>query len=455
MILKYKFFIVITIFAFLMPLNANVIQAQTDSVEWHPIMTSGTILRYQVIQSIVTNMTNPPEFLGEELSMFDDLEISFNQNPPLEFSELYNNEVPTWLTFKLNSVELSLVGLSPQEIEYLHFFIFPLFIHWANGTSSTTSEFFQSFHPTYVSSVDPVIEGSTSITFQYEDHNIFLPVNSNNGVALTFYYGNPATGVYELTLQNEMELTTTTPSYTEPPEEEYDGPTTIAWADSIKKDTILSWKVTEYQEGDGDLTIGGTIIKLGDILQVGYIKNPPTDAEKLFAPQGPPDWLDLYINSNQIDFDAINGEGQMLLFLTLPLTYTFDNGSVYTLEDFLNAFFDDQDHFTNFNIQDDGDSWTVYWEEHDSDGSDTSIYNVTWIKSTGVVQRLYMDFPEGTFLWTYFEEAANVDEDGVTKTIDESYSVELDYPALAPGFEIFPLLFVLLIGVVVRKRIRN
>ena len=450
MILKYKFFILIAFFVFLLPLNGSIIQAQTDSVEWHPVMASGTILRYKVVQDIVTNATNPPEFLGEELSMDDILEIGFNQNPPSEFSELYNNQVPAWLTFKLNSMELSTIGLSPLEIEYLSFFIFPLFIHWENGSSSTTTDFLQAFHPTNALSVS----GSPVMTVMYEDYSIFLPVNTNHGVAQTFYYEGSG-GAYELNLQNGNELTTTTPTYTEPPEDEYDGPTTIGWSESVKKDTILSWKVSEYQAGEGDLTIGGKVIKLGDVLQVGYVKNPPTDAEKLFAPLGPPDWLDLYINSDQIDFDAINGEGQMLMFLTLPLTYTFDNGSVYTLGDFFNAFFNNEEHMTNVSIQDEGDSWRVYWEEHDSDGLDTYIYNITWIKSTGVVQRLYMDFPEGLFIWTYFKEAANVDEEGVTKTVDESYSVELDYPALTPGFEILPLLFVLLIGIVIRKRIRK
>ncbi|MHA1227944.1 MAG: Heimdall-CTERM domain-containing surface protein [Candidatus Hodarchaeales archaeon] len=43
----------------------------------------------------------------------------------------------------------------------------------------------------------------------------------------------------------------------------------------------------------------------------------------------------------------------------------------------------------------------------------------------------------------------------MTKTIDESYSVELDYPALTPGFEIIPLLLVLFVGIVARKRKRK
>ena len=75
------------------------------------------------------------------------------------------------------------------------------------------------------------------------------------------------------------------------------------------------------------------------------------------------------------------------------------------------------------------------------------------MKTTGILQKLDLIFPEFEAQWEFFEDAANVNEKGTSKTIEEDNSVTLDYPAFESGYALFSILGILVFTVFLgRKR---
>ncbi|MHA1972289.1 MAG: hypothetical protein ACTSW1_04815 [Candidatus Hodarchaeales archaeon] len=418
---------------------------QTNTVEWDTSLIKGTSLKWR---SILTE--GNPQIGSTTIYTNSTIEIMFDNDPSTLFSDLYNGEIPSWYSIYIDDVLLDPQTLDRADKEFFYGIIWPLAIHWDNGSSTPFSEFIYMYQPPDVNVLQIGTTGPNLLGVRWESNissqTYHFIVNNNTGIAsIIEKFDGPNAFVFEIGMGESTSTTT---------QEEEDNPVKIEWGTNIEKGTILAWNVTKFEvTPEVDFKIGSTPITQGTFVQLGFIKNPPTNPASYFEMDGSPSWLELLVNGNKIDLNTIEEEGDILQFLVLPVNFIFENGSVFHLIDFVNHINEDGD-LTNFIVEDDASSifcsWVEYWEDDGIQGH--AKYNLTWNKATGTLGELSILASDGNMTWNYFEEAANVDQSGTTKTIADEYSVTLDYPS--PSFQLLPVIAFLLVLVAIRKKRR-
>ncbi|MHA1228435.1 MAG: hypothetical protein ACTSPV_17025 [Candidatus Hodarchaeales archaeon] len=422
--------------------NLSQSSIQANTVEWDSSLKNGTILKWRVV------FVGGDPHLGSQSVYFNStIEIRFSDNPSGLFSDLYNGEIPSWYTIYLDGNIVEQQTLSQIEKEFFYGFIWPLSIHWDNGTTTPLSDFLYIYKPSF---------GNTSfINSNFENHLGVRWQNDTSFDACNFQVSN-TTGIAKqvekydanaIVAQIDIDENTTT-------EEDGESPVKIEWADSVQKGSILAWNVSRFDATpETEFKLGQTSIQEGTVLQMGFIKNPPTNPASYFDLDGSPDWLEIFIDGDEISLSTIGEEGEILFYFALPVNYIFENGSVFHLIDFVSSLNENKD-FSNFAVEEDinyiNASWEEHWEEEGIQKSDS--LNLVWTKSTGIISKFSVESTDGNMTWVYMEEAANLDQSGTTKTINEEYSVELDYPSVIPSFQIMQVLLLLLVAVIARKK---
>ncbi|MFX1507718.1 MAG: hypothetical protein ACFFDC_16650 [Promethearchaeota archaeon] len=248
------------------------------------------------------------------------------------------------------------------------------------------------------------------------------------------------------------------------------GPTSLRWHENIKLDTILGWKITELIPLDATIQvkIGEIRIQQSDVVQIGFVKNPPVKAREFFGLEylvynfNPPIWVNLFVTSIRIDLDLAQFDLEMnkgedfsyLQLFSLPIEYKFRNGSSASLEYFLDEFGKMFDYY-NYTVGNNGYSFLVEW----STGLDInqSSYSYTISPLTGVTTRFSWNTSTYRMVWNYLDEAANFKLDGTLGKIESHYSVKLNYPITIP-WEIVLLIFIILVPLgllILRKAIEQ
>ncbi|MFW9904966.1 MAG: hypothetical protein ACFFFH_11580 [Candidatus Thorarchaeota archaeon] len=240
----------------------------------------------------------------------------------------------------------------------------------------------------------------------------------------------------------------------------------MTWHENIKKDTILGWKITELIFLDSNpVKIGEIKIHQFDVVQIGFVRNPPVKAREFFGLEflvynyDPPIWMNLFVESFRIDldlaqFDLEIGKEENFSYLqlfSLPIEYIFKNGSSSSLEYFLDVFgtiFD----FHNYTARGRGTSFVVEW----SIGSyiNQSSYSYTISQLTGVTTRFSWNTSGYKMVWNYFEDAATFKLNGTIGSLGSHYSVQLNYPVIIP-WGIVLIIFIILVpsGILILKKV--
>ena len=431
-----------------------------DSVDWPENIRKSLRISWVVVQASGT-----PTFGGQTLTNGDRLNFTFIQNPSSQFSQVFGDQIPSWIEIHYQGTKLDNSMFSPLEIIFLNGFIFPISFTWDNGSQSSLQSFLEQYKPESFNS--SAFSGSTTvwnkdIKANSPDREVTYIEIITQDMGLGFaafaslHFNHDAvpsnTYHYMFEFQGDMK-------YDEEEEEPGDTPTSIKWHESAKKDTIFAWNVTEYGlNTGGSFSIGGTIIKAGDVIQFALVKNPPTNPQEWLDPDGPPDWINLLINTNQIDLSKIEEEGEMLMFLLLPIEGILENGSKIDLRSYFDGSVGDDDDLMNYHLEIvNGTYFDVTWRSEWDDEGETGFaeYHVVTTIATGITVLFEVNATEGHFTWEYLEEAANVDPvEGETKTMESEYSVELSYPPpeITPGFEFFTVLLLISCITIFRKR---
>ena len=234
------------------------------------------------------------------------------------------------------------------------------------------------------------------------------------------------------------------------------GPTYLVWHDNIKKNTILGWRVTELIFLDtNSVKIGEIKIHQFDIVQIGFVRNPPVKAREFYGLEylvynfDPPIWMNLFVESIQIDLDLaqfdieIGKEEDFSYFqlFSLPIEYIFQNGSSSSLEYFLDIFGKIFDYF-NYTVMPKGNSFLVEWST--GPRLTQSNYSYTISQLTGVTTRFSWNTSGYRMVWDYFDEASTFKLDGTLGNLGSHYSIQLNYPVIIP-WEIVLLIFIILV----------
>ncbi|MFW9992524.1 MAG: hypothetical protein ACFFD4_10805 [Candidatus Odinarchaeota archaeon] len=432
-----------------------------DSVEWHENVRKSLTGSWEVVQ-----MSGTPTFAGQTITSGALLNFTFIQDPSTQFDRVFGEELPSWYEIRYQGTKLENAMFTQLEIEFLYGFFFPITVNWDNGTQSSLESFLQYFKPPDFNSTSSQPSGGegngyttmwVKETGSGEDQEVIhieFITSAETGVTdfATFHFDSPTESyhfMFRLTGYMHQE---------EESEEPEDMPTSIKWHGSVKKDAIFAWNVTEFNQTSGDpFSIGGTVIKAGDVIQFGLVKNAPTDPMDWLESEGPPDWVNLFINTNMINLASVGSEGEMLLFLLLPIEASYDNGTKIDLKGFFDGYVGDNDEFLDYQITTGGSYYDVTWSEEwdDGDESGSADYHVRTTIMTGITVLFEVNATEGHFKWEYLPEAANVDPEGEPKTVNSEYTVELSYPPAAlftPGFGFYSVFVMISCAVIIRKK---
>lgn len=108
----------------------------------------------------------------------------------------------------------------------------------------------------------------------------------------------------------------------------------MTWHSSLTVGTELSWRCITYQVGEDDTTnIGDKTFELGSILKGKINSALPTDPDIYFEGDG--EWGNLFVDGEAVNMSAIGDEGYYLLALVNPISYDWENGTVFSLFEYL------------------------------------------------------------------------------------------------------------------------
>ena len=423
-----------------------------DTVTWHESISKGVTVSFKV--SLIQN--GNPSFGGQVLHVDDRLNITFINNPSTDYDEVFSTSIPDYLEVNYAGTVLTTSMLSLLEIQMLYGFIFPIQYKLTNGTDISLDKFLGNFTPSLFNEI-----GLTASPTHY----------TTNWLNTTDAYSIETTATIETGISIFVSFTTSTENYffqyigsSYPPEEEGEVPTTIKWSEIVKKGTILAWNVTTLNNtGLEPFKIADIVVNEGDIIQLGYVKNLPTKAKDWMDPDSPPDWVQLFINSNEVDLSKMGSEGELFMFMVIPIEASYANGTKVYLDDFFDLFIGDDDDLTNYNRTEISSLYYPYiyydvkWQETWDDDGETGYANY-YLRSTissGITVKLDINASDGQLTWEFYEEASNVDPDNaVSKTMESEYSIALDYPVLTPGFELITLMIALGVYLWINRRRR-
>ena len=191
----------------------------------------------------------------------------------------------------------------------------------------------------------------------------------------------------------------------------------IAWHDSIKKDTIVAWRITSINSTDDhDLSF-----LIGMTIQMKYIANPPTDPTRIFNATEAQDWVNMYINGFKLNMSWMGGAGAFSQ-LVLPITYTFDNGSSYNISEYYRVLSPFNDTESYFNVEGNYLNSTF--------GNETTKLTMFTNINTGIAANVSMSMGDGGYFFLeFYADASNVNENGETTQISGGYTKFHDDPA--------------------------
>lgn len=436
---------------------------QNGTLEWYETITNGATFTWKC-DSYEVDPLNEPTIGGSSFTLDSEIQIKVNQEPSLSYSDLYSDDLPFYLDYYLDEAPFDPSDGGLIEIEVLRAFLWPLSIDWGNDSTTALHQFLEIYQPSSFNSttVNPVgthdhLVWTNESMENPEQFTVVFAIFLETGITDHVHYNN-GTVNWGWTFKGvELpEITSTTVS-------EGDGgepPTKITWSDTLKRGTILAWNVTTFDQTGGDpFTLGDTAIEAGDILQLGLVKNPPTNPQEWLDPEGPPDWIQLFVNSEEIDLTKLGSEGEFFMLMMVPLDYTFENGSVFELKDFFDIFLGKDDDFSDYSRTTvDGTYYNVSWREEWVDDGKRGWANHKLISTieTGITVKRHFEASEGVMTWEFFEKASNRDpEEGASQAIESEFEVSLEFPPpdLISGFELFPLILACgLILVIKRKR---
>ena len=185
----------------------------------------------------------------------------------------------------------------------------------------------------------------------------------------------------------------------------------IEWHQSVKTDAIFAWKITTV-----DLVNASNADFLnGLIIQMKFIASPPSDPTRIFNATEAPDWVNMYINGFKIDLTQMGEMGTAFMQLISPITYRFENGTSFTLEEIHRLAYPIADMDTYYTVQDGFVNTTI--------GNETIRFTTFTNIETGIATNISMFMEEmGSFQLEYYVQAANVDDDGGSATIGDDYT---------------------------------
>lgn len=217
----------------------------------------------------------------------------------------------------------------------------------------------------------------------------------------------------------------------------------------MKTNAIFAWKATEVDIPDEEMAD-----YLQDLLiQIKFIRNPPSDASRIFNATEPPNWFKVYINGFYIELDQMGELGTAFIQLLSPISFQFDNGTSFTLEEIhrllaptgeFGPYVDVAGGYVNTTIGNASMRFTTF----------TSI-------ATGIARNISIVMGEnGSFLMEYYAAAANVNEDGTSTEVEGEYTnfhgnLLTTYIRLiiATGIGMMGLILVGVVGIRYRKRV--
>ncbi|MFX1248735.1 MAG: hypothetical protein ACFFB2_17555 [Promethearchaeota archaeon] len=247
-------------------------------------------------------------------------------------------------------------------------------------------------------------------------------------------------------------------------QENVKGPNSLKWHENLKLDTILGWQLTEYFLNGTPFSIAKIMIKEFDVVQIGFVRDPPSSAREFFALDAlafnykPPIWLNLFIDSMWIDLDLIefnleigkNDELSFLQLFILPIEYIFKNGSSLSLDYFLDVFGTVIFNFQDYSVSSENSFFIVEWGV--GKGINYTTYSYTISQTTGVTTRFSWNTSDFRMIWNFCDEASNFDLNGRFDLLADRYSVRLSYPVTTPiEFVILIFLFLIPISLLVLK----
>ena len=437
--------------------DVNMVNQYT--VTWHSSVEDGAVFKWK-LDFENWDPSSPPTLGGYTFGSESIFEIRITQVPSTFYGDLYSNTshlFDYYLDGNLLNLELSLL-----ETESLYPFILPLTITSQNATSISLQDFLTIFEPISFSQISVQQQTPEEFILVWEriGYSVTSLIDQTTGIANQVHFvqsTNVTVGHWVWTLFEEPS------NGEEPPDsEESDYPVSIGWSDVVTKGITLAWNVTTFSQPAGvePFTIGTATVSLGDIFQFGYVKDPPSNPQLLFDPPGPPDWLQLWINANEVPINTIGSEGEMLLWFVIPLEFTFENGSVLGLRDFFDSFIGNTDKYTDYSLTEVNNTYyDVTWREEWDDEGETGFanYNLVCTKATGIAVKFEVIASEGHITWEYFEEAATVDpEEAETKTIKSEYSRSLRYPVrTSPSVGILGFILAFGLCLVIYRRMKH
>jgi hypothetical protein len=185
----------------------------------------------------------------------------------------------------------------------------------------------------------------------------------------------------------------------------------IEWHESIKKDAIFAWKITEVDFVDEENA--GFLDEL--LIQIKYTKAPPSDPSRIFNSTESPDWFNTYVNGFKIEMEQMGDTGTAFTQLILPIMYHFDNGTSFNLEELhrlaqpiegLDSHYEVVGNYINSTM-----------------GNETIRFTTITNIQTGIATNVSVYFEEMcSMLLEYYIHASNVDEEGESTTIENAYT---------------------------------
>lgn len=144
-------------------------------------------------------------------------------------------------------------------------------------------------------------------------------------------------------------------------------------------------------------------------------------------------------------------EFAFLQLFSLPIEYTFENGSSSSLDYFLEVFGTVIFDFQDYSVTQENSSFLVEWNTGSKINKTSYSYAIS--QTTGVTTRFSWNTSEFRMVWNYFNEAANFNLDGNLGDLEEHYSVQLAYPITTP-WEMVVLVFLIIVppGLLVLKK---
>ncbi|TFG34691.1 hypothetical protein EU527_01840 [Candidatus Thorarchaeota archaeon] len=192
----------------------------------------------------------------------------------------------------------------------------------------------------------------------------------------------------------------------------------IIWHESIKKDTIIAWKITSVKSTEEyDLSF-----LLGLLIQMKFVENPPTDPTYVFNTTVAPVWVNMYINGFKLNLTMMGEGASAFNQLVLPITFHYDNGTSFNLTEYCRIYspFDELERY--FHVEGNYLNSTICNET-------TKLTLFTNI-STGIAANVSLQMDEGaSFFLEYFIDASNVNEEGESTDISGEYTEFHDDPA--------------------------